>query len=223
MMKKKRRRTQRERTEETKAKLLHAALQLFVRFGFEATPIEEIARKAGYTRGAFYCNFKNKEELFIAVMERVLGEWSKDFAELSQKYTDPYDRLVGLQNLYAKRTSDATYAVPGILLEYKLYAMRHPKRHPKMAEAYARIRKSRQHLLKQSMEALGLKSPVGADMLEGALAALITGLALDRAFYRHDYQPSAAELEATINLFFEKIIGYKQRTSVETRIAECAS
>jgi AcrR family transcriptional regulator len=222
-MSKKTRRTQQERTEETRARLSEAALQLFARFGFQAASIEEIAKNAGYTRGAFYHNFKNKEELFIAVMQGVLTEWSKDFAELSKKYTDSYERLVGLQHLYAKRTSDASYVVPAILLEYKLYAIRHPKRHAKMAEAYARVRKSREHLLEKSMQGLDLQLPVGADLLEGALAALVTGLSLDRAFYRKDYQPSAGELEAMINVFFESVIGYKRRAPLEARISECAS
>lgn len=201
-------RTQAQRTEETRNKLLDAAKGIFVRSGFEAATIEEIAKRAGYTRGAFYCNFKGKEDIFIKAMERVLGQLTTEFEDLAHKYPDPSERLAGMQKLYARFSTDETAL---LLLEFKLYAVRHPKRHAKLAAAYAHIRRSREHLLENAMKDLGLKLPVGADMLEAAFPALLTGLLLDRAFYVHDYRPAPVELESTVNLFFERVINYNHR------------
>src|ERR1039458_5767833 len=61
---------QQERTELTRALLIQSAEKIFARDGFEAAKLEEIAADAGYTRGAFYANFKNKEDLFFALLER---------------------------------------------------------------------------------------------------------------------------------------------------------
>jgi AcrR family transcriptional regulator len=187
---------------------LDAAQSVFVRAGFEAATIEEIAERAGYTRGAFYFNFKSKEELLIAAVTRVLGRLSHNIDELSQKYVDPQERLAGLQQFYA-RLSTEDFSSALLFIEYKLFAVRHPKRHAKLAAAYAKVRQSRERLLEKSANELGLKLPVSANLLETAFAALLTGLLLDRAFYLPGYQPAAAEVETIINLFFERIVSYK--------------
>ena len=69
-MKKRRRLTRRESREETRARLIEAAEKIFIRFGFEASSVERIAEAAGFSRGAFYSNFRDKDELFIAVLNR---------------------------------------------------------------------------------------------------------------------------------------------------------
>lgn len=64
------RRTQAERSEATTEELVAAARQLFAENGFAGTSIEEIVRSAGVTKGAMYHHFKNKEDLFEAVLCR---------------------------------------------------------------------------------------------------------------------------------------------------------
>jgi len=59
-----------QRTEQTRRKLLEAGLRIFVRDGFEAARIEDIAAASGHTRGAFYANFETKEDLFLALLEQ---------------------------------------------------------------------------------------------------------------------------------------------------------
>lgn len=57
---------------DTREKLLKAAEELFVESGFDGVSISEIARKSGTTKGHLYYYFKNKEELFEAVLRRHL-------------------------------------------------------------------------------------------------------------------------------------------------------
>ena len=57
------------RTAATRRKLLLAAEQTFARDGYEAARLEDIAARAGYTRGAFYANFDSKEDIFFALLE----------------------------------------------------------------------------------------------------------------------------------------------------------
>jgi AcrR family transcriptional regulator len=62
---------QEARSATTRAKLVRAARWLFARHGYAAVATEQIARRAGVTRGALYHQFKGKEELFLAVYEQV--------------------------------------------------------------------------------------------------------------------------------------------------------
>jgi AcrR family transcriptional regulator len=53
----------------TRAKLLESARELIREKGFESTTLQEVAERAGMTSGAIYGNFRNRDELFIALAE----------------------------------------------------------------------------------------------------------------------------------------------------------
>ncbi|HZU62212.1 MAG TPA: helix-turn-helix domain-containing protein, partial [Novosphingobium sp.] len=53
---------------QTRARLIEAAQQLFMRDGFAATSIDAIAEAAGYSKGAVYSNFGSKEDVFLAAL-----------------------------------------------------------------------------------------------------------------------------------------------------------
>lgn len=77
-------RAKRERRKEARpGELLAAALQLFVEKGFAATRAEEVARRAGVSKGTLFLYFASKEELFKAVVrENISGqfpEWNARF------------------------------------------------------------------------------------------------------------------------------------------------
>src|SRR6187551_803741 len=74
----------RERRKEARpGELLDAALDLFVEKGFAATRAEEVAARAGVSKGTLFLYFQSKEELFKAVVrENISGrfkEWNEEF------------------------------------------------------------------------------------------------------------------------------------------------
>src|SRR5690606_17947197 len=54
--------------------LVRAAMELFPEQGLDVS-LDDICAHAGYTRGAFYVHFKNRDELTLEVMSRVGQEW----------------------------------------------------------------------------------------------------------------------------------------------------
>lgn len=60
--------TRAERQAQTRQELLDAAARVFVRRGFQGSSVEEISAEAGYTRGAFYSNFKSKDEVLVELL-----------------------------------------------------------------------------------------------------------------------------------------------------------
>ena len=62
-------RKSKEDTQKTKMKILEAAIRLFDKRGFKATKLSHIAEEAKLTRGAVYWHFKNKELIFLELLE----------------------------------------------------------------------------------------------------------------------------------------------------------
>ncbi len=61
----------REDSLKTRAQLLDAAEEVFFHKGFSGSTLEDVARAASVTRGAIYWHFRNKTDLFMAMVERV--------------------------------------------------------------------------------------------------------------------------------------------------------
>src|SRR6478609_4257119 len=55
--------------DEVRARVLHAAGEVFAERGFAAASLDQVAAAAGFTKGAVYSNFGSKDELFLALME----------------------------------------------------------------------------------------------------------------------------------------------------------
>lgn len=64
-----RRRSRKEQQATTRSKLMRAAGRVFCRHGLEGASIDQVAADAGFTKGAFYANFRSKEELFLAMLD----------------------------------------------------------------------------------------------------------------------------------------------------------
>ena len=75
---KSKRMTQAERREETREQVLAAAARMFAARGFHATSLDAIAEEAGFSRGAVYYNFADKEELFLELLDRRCAERAQD-------------------------------------------------------------------------------------------------------------------------------------------------
>ena len=93
--------TQAERRARTRAALLEAAALGISRHGYANLVLERVANEAGYTRGALYHQFANKQELVLAVVVWVEKDWYDELGPLFADESDPVGTLVALARGYA--------------------------------------------------------------------------------------------------------------------------
>jgi AcrR family transcriptional regulator len=94
-------RTQAERSARSRSALLEAAARGLSRYGYGHLRLEEVAREAGYTRGALYHQFKDKADLALAVIEWVDENWMREVGEPAARETDPVSELLALARGHA--------------------------------------------------------------------------------------------------------------------------
>lgn len=82
------------RKEARPQQLLDAALELFVEKGFAATRAEEVAARAGVSKGTLYLYYPSKEDLLKAVIEQGLGSAIAAGAEEAASFSGPTDALL---------------------------------------------------------------------------------------------------------------------------------
>jgi AcrR family transcriptional regulator len=93
--------TQEERSARSRAALLEAAARGLSRYGYGHLRLEEVAREAGYTRGALYHQFKDKADLALAVIDWVNESWMREVGEPVREEPDPVSELIALARGHA--------------------------------------------------------------------------------------------------------------------------
>ncbi|MFN2545523.1 MAG: TetR/AcrR family transcriptional regulator [Actinomycetota bacterium] len=124
--------TPERRRELTRTALIEAAAEVFAERGLQGSSLDEIADRAGFTRGAIYSNFGSKEELLIAVLEWYGVRTLEAFEAVSRE--EEWDPATG-----ARTWSDVVHRDPRIALlhvEFELQAMRDPKFRDRLAKLH---------------------------------------------------------------------------------------
>jgi AcrR family transcriptional regulator len=96
-----RRSTQAERSARTRSALLESGARGLSRYGYGNLVLEEVAREAGYTRGALYHQFKDKEDLALAVLQWADQTWQREVGELANQESDPVAVMLEMARAHA--------------------------------------------------------------------------------------------------------------------------
>jgi AcrR family transcriptional regulator len=126
---KRKRKTQAERREATREQVLAAATRVFARNGFHATSLEAVAEEAGFSRGAVYYNFADKEELFLELLDRRCAERAQDLREVFRDDDADVAATSRQAQLAAQHALDAMTGDPewrALYLEFLAHAARDP-------------------------------------------------------------------------------------------------
>ncbi|HEX8075495.1 MAG TPA: TetR/AcrR family transcriptional regulator [Thermoleophilaceae bacterium] len=111
--------TQAERSARTRSALLESAARGLSRYGYGNLVLEQVARDAGYTRGALYHQFRDKEDLALAVIEWVDETWRREVDEPVEQEPDPVAALIALARghaVYCRR--DVARVMMALRLEF---------------------------------------------------------------------------------------------------------
>jgi AcrR family transcriptional regulator len=86
----------------TRTRLIEAAETLFIRKGFDDTSVDEISEMAGYSRGAFYSNFENKEQVLLLLIDRRRPQVPKALDGIFQQISGP-ERIAAVREWYSNQ------------------------------------------------------------------------------------------------------------------------
>jgi AcrR family transcriptional regulator len=187
--------------DDTREKLFEAAARVFEEQGIGSASIEAVAAAAGFTRGAFYSNFKSKDELIIAMLEDHVEQSIARIRDLLDRHQNLADFIEALKTM-GRSQQDPLGRSPLLHMEMILFVARAEKRRPELAK---RLR-ARRKLVTDIIETTARNSGRTTILNPAWAGALV--LALEDGFRLH----RLIDPETTSPDSFFRAIGDLQRT-----------
>ena len=190
--------SRKERQAKTRLRLLDAAEQVFLRRGLQGSSVEEITAEAGFSRGAFYSNFKSKDELFVELLQdRVYRQYA---AMAEQAQEQPGRRASGsaggIERVRDLQKEEGGSWLFRLWLECLTQAARDPEFRKLAATFWSGNRGLLAEQTKETFNEVGRKPPLPTEQIATAMIALDVGLAV-----QHLVDPDEAPLDLYVPLF----------------------
>jgi len=99
-------------SDERKAQILNAAESVFTKKGFDEARMDDIAEKTGLSKGTLYLYFKSKDDLIIAILDRVFQREFRQLENLKEGETSSSDAIWKLTDLVTKDIIDILRLIP---------------------------------------------------------------------------------------------------------------
>lgn len=148
--------TREKRLERTRSLLLDAAEEVFADKGFAPASLDDIARTAGYTKGAIYKHFATKEDLFFAVSDRYWRRYFDNFAEVLFSATEVGAReLDAIAARWRQLSLDRGAEHSALGHEFTLYLLRNPEARERVAGKRSEVVEALSAFISAGMERLG--------------------------------------------------------------------
>jgi len=180
--------TRTERKQATRSELVAAARAVFLRRGYHAASLDEIAEEAGFTKGAVYSNFDGKDDLFLAVLDDHVERRVEKYEATAFKE----ETVAGFIRLMARGQFVLDAAEPAwqpLLVEFWTHASRHDELRQEVSERHSRVIDAAAAVLVQLSEHEGLELTIAPHELARGAAALSRGMSLELLL-----EPARAEL-----------------------------
>jgi AcrR family transcriptional regulator len=180
--------TRAQRRQQTRARLLDAASQVFARRGFHAATIDEVADAAGYTKGAVYSNFANKDDLVLALLDQHLAAQLEQVEALCA--IESSEELRAAIRAGTEQEFAAARDVGVLIVEFSLYAMRNPTAQAELAKRYRQLRGRLAELITKRYARHQTSPPMPPEHLAALVLATDAGL-----FLQYSAEPGALPWE----------------------------
>ncbi len=163
----------------TREKLIDTAKKRFLRDGYAPTSLEGIADAAGYSKGAVYSNFKNKDELCFIVLDEIRKERAAALARAIATKTTIAERIAAFQEWAERNIGDRAWTA--LEVEFGVHAGRDRALARKLRVRDKAVRQMVELLVVANAEEAGVELPMPAGELAVALLSLGVGLGVQRA------------------------------------------
>lgn len=137
-------------SEQTRKRIAEAARTLFIQKGYKATSIEDIVSATGSSKGNIYYHFKNKEGLFLYLMEEWDREWEQNWESNAHTYPTSVGKLYGLAEQLA--ADELNHPMTKVADEFFRQQEKTSDAEAKIAEMIARHLDFNRKLLQEGME-----------------------------------------------------------------------
>jgi len=140
-------------------------------------------------------------------MERVVTEKVQAIQTLLERRQTPQERLQALREYYASLAGDRHWVL--LLLEFKLFAVRHREARSRLVERYRKLRAPGRQLLESLVGTLDRSLPISSNATTIALGALSNALLIESVL-----DPKALtgnEIQFLLGMFFDALIGNPPR------------
>ena len=171
--------TRQEKQARTRASLLSAAEQLFCRKGLDGASIDEVTAEAGYTKGAFYANFKSKEELFLVMLdEKCAAEMERLDATLAGTGEPTEEARQAATDFIQSMTRDSEWGK--LYFEFVAYAARNEEFRQELVTRHRALRERMAEILRRWSSAFADELPIPVEQLAAMTDFMTDGFLLDK-------------------------------------------
>ena len=165
------------RSIETRARIIKAAMDLFAQNGFEVTSVSDICDKAGVSKGAFYHHFPSKQDIFQKGMEEWLDSIDKQMALVREAEVNVPEALSQMTQMMPEIYREAMGGLP-MFLEFLSHSYRDPEVLQAMASPHRRYREFFTAMIQDGIDEGSLRE-VDPDVVSRVIVALAIGLLVE--------------------------------------------
>jgi AcrR family transcriptional regulator len=171
--------TRKEQQERTRDALIVAGARAVAERGLHRASIDEIAREAGFTKGAFYANFANKDALVLAILDRHFATAIDDVDTAVASNHEVADQARDAGLAFAERMAGDP-AWGRVFLELVGHATRDEAFRHELETRVERLRGRFAEVYAERADQLGLTLPRPAAEVARMTSAMATGVAVQR-------------------------------------------
>ncbi len=170
--------SRKEKQAKTRSSLMKSAAKVFCRQGMDRASIDQVAEDAGYTKGAFYANFKNKEELFLAMLDEHFAEHIEEVERAFADTEEPPPEQARHAAADFVRSLHADPERSRLFHEFIAYGMRDEEFRQELLTRFATLRDRFERVYQRRADEVGLTLDIPMERIVRMVLAMADGFAL---------------------------------------------
>lgn len=177
-----------EAKKHTRAALLRAAGDLFADLGYNATSVERIVERAGFTRGAFYAHFTDKADLFATLLAETRRQAMARIRD-QVATADDADKIGVIQSWYDSLDSESPWGLA--YAEFWPQAARDPALRARLTAVHEATHHAIEQMLIDYCTIAGVELPIPVSEMAAMILAVADGVAAQRTLEPPGLAPDA--------------------------------